>query len=146
MVKIAIVNPVDWIPKIKRLMDENWAETGFDFEFAPDIEMYARMYEVGFMFALAAFDDDVVVGYCTVTVIPHPYNQNVLMASNDALFVSPAYRKGTLTGRLMKTAESESKRRGANRFLWHCRAGTTFADVLVNHGYKPVDVILSKEI
>jgi GNAT superfamily N-acetyltransferase len=146
MVKIAIVNPADWMPKIKQLMDDNWAETGFDFDFVPNIEMYEHMFKNNVIFAVAALNDDDVVGYCTVAITPHPYNQSILMAGNDALFVSPPYRNGTLTGRLMKKAESESRLRGAKRFFWHCRAGTRFADVLVNHGYKPVDIVVMKEI
>ncbi|MFJ1253413.1 GNAT family N-acetyltransferase [Cupriavidus sp. CuC1] len=146
MTRIAIVNPAEWIPRIGDLLAANWAETGFDFPFAPDVEGYGRAFDAGLVFAVAALDGESVVGYCTVVVTPHPHNPAVLIAGNDALFVDPAYRNGLTTGRLLKAVEAEAKARGAVRMLWHCRAGTPLADMLTRHGYAPVDIVVMKEL
>lgn len=146
MTRIAIVNPAEWIPRIGDLLAANWAETGFDFPFAPDVAAYGRMFDAGMLFAAAALDGDEVIGYCTVAVTPHPHNPAVRIAGNDALFVAPAYRKGTAAGRLLKAVEAEAKRRGAVRMVWHCRAGTDLTDMLVRHGYAPVDILVMKEL
>lgn len=146
MTRIAIVNPAEWIPQIGDLLAANWAETGFDFPFAPDVAAYQRLYDAGLVFAVAALDGDSVVGYCTVVITPHPHNPTHIVAANDALFVAPAYRNGLTAGRLLKTVEAEAKRRGAARMLWHCRAGTDLADMLVRHGYAPIDIVVMKEL
>ena len=83
---------------------------------------------------------------CTVVVVPHPHNPAVVVASNDALFVAPAWRSGLVAGRLIRTAEREAKARGAHRFTWHCRAGTGLASMLARRGYTPVDQVVMKEI
>lgn len=146
MVRVAIVNPADVITSMRDLVDANWQETGFDFEFDPDVETYRKLHDAGLMFAVAAFVDGCIVGYCSVAVMGHPHNPSVKVASNDALFVKAEYRNGLLPGRIITTAVQEAKQRGASRFTWHCRAGTDFADMLLRHGYKPVDIVVMKEI
>lgn len=146
MLHIETVNPADYMPDIRAMLADNWAETGFDFAFDPDVDAYQRMFDAGLVFALAAYHDDFMVGYCTVTVVPHPYNKSVVIASNDALFVHSAVRNGLTSGRLMKAAEAEAKRRGAHKFTWHCRAGTPLAEMLVSHGYEPVDVVVARSL
>ena len=144
MTTTAILNPAEWIPRVGELLAANWAETGFDFPFSPDVAMYQRLFEVGIVFAVGAFKADELVGYCTVCVIPHMHNPTIVVASNDALFVTPAHRNGSAAGRLILAAEAEAKRRGASRFTWHCRADTPLAAMLTKHGYEPVDNVVMK--
>lgn len=146
MTTTAILNPAECIPRISDLLAANWAETGFDFPFAPDVDMYQRMFDAGIVFAVLAFKNDEVVGYCTVCVVPHTHNPSIIVASNDALFVAPEHRNGITTGRLILAAEAEAKRRGAGRFTWHCRAGTPLANMLTRHGYSPADTIVIKRL
>ena len=145
-VELRIVNPAEWIPRVCDLLAENWAETGYDFPFDPDVDNYQRLYERGIVFAVGAFDGESVAGYCAVTVVPHPHNPAVLVAGNDALFVAPAYRNGLTAVRLMQASEAEAKRRGASRFTWHCRAGTPLIATLERRGYKLADQLVMKEI
>ena len=146
MLHLETVNPAEYIERVRPMLEANWAETGFDFAFAPDVGAYQRMFDAGYCFAVLASFDDHVVGYCTVTVVPHPHNPAVVVASNDALFVHPDMRNGTTSARLIRYAEDEAKRRGAHRFTWHCRAGTPLADMLARRGYAPVDVVVMREL
>lgn len=141
-----IVNPAGWIARAEPLMRANWAETGFDFDFAPDVDAYQRMHDAGLAFAIAALDGEDLIGYCTVVVAPHPHNQRVVVAGNDALFVVPERRGGPVALRIIQAAEAEAARRGAVRFAWHTRAGTPLALVLQRRGYRPADVVVVKEI
>lgn len=144
--RIEIVNPADWIPKVSDLLAANWAETGFDFPFAPDVQAYRKMHALGLMFGVGAFDAGSVIGYCTVCVTPHPHNPAVVVASNDALYVEPSRRCGTTAPRIMAAAEDEAIRRGAHRFTWHCRAGTPLARAMERRGYEPVDIVVMKRL
>lgn len=127
------------------LMADNWAETGFDFEFSPSVEMYQRAVSSGVMFALAAVDGEELIGYCTMVVSNHMHNPSVTFAASDALFVRKE-RRGVVSARLITAAEDEAKRRGATRVLWHTRAGTGLSRTLERRGYKPADVVVMKEI
>ncbi len=144
--ELRLVNPADWIDAIRSLLADNWAETGFDFELAPDVARYGALHDAGALFALAALDGDEVVGYCTAVVGAHLFNPAVLVASHDALFVARKWRGGTVAARLIAAAEAEAKRRGASRFCWHTRAGTGMAAMLERRGYRPADVVVFKEI
>lgn len=146
MLRLSIENPAEVIPQIRPLLALNWAETGFDFDFAPDVGMYQTLYDAGAVFAVIAKVDEEIVGYCTVCVTPHPHNATVMIAANDALFVHPEHRSGSIGARVIRFAEICAKEMGANRFLWHCRAGTPLADTLERHGYKPADVVVMKEL
>lgn len=144
MVRISIVQPIEYMHKIVSLMRDNWDETGFDFEFNPSADAYQKVVDCNAMFVIAAFDGDDVIGYCTMIISPHLHNTDVIVASNDALFVAKPYRNGMTSGRLIKAAEDEAKRRGANRVLWHTRAGTSFAAMLERRGYQPSDIVVMK--
>ena len=145
--RLEIVNPAEWIPRITHLLEQQWAEVGFDFPFAPDVGAYQRLFDAGMCFAVRAYDaSGEMVGYCTVVVAPHPHNPLIVIASNDALFVAPEHRGGTLAKKIMQASEDEAKRRGAVRFTWHCRAGTSLARMLAKHGYTPADEVVMKEL
>ena len=141
-----VVNPAEGLRQSRALVNANWAETGFDFPFDPDVDAYQRMFDAGIAFAVGAFDGDQAVGYCVVVVTAHPHCRGLLYGSNDALFVAPEGRNTMVPGRLILMAEAEAKRRGAKRFTWHCRAGTALADLLARHGYAPVDQVVMREI
>ena len=145
MVRITLADPAVYMQRITALMRDNWEETGFDFEFAPSVEMYQQAVANGVMFALAAIDGDDVIGYCTMAVTPHMHNPSMIVAANDALFVRKD-RRGIVSARLITAAEDEAKRRGASRVLWHTRAGTGLASMLERRGYTPSDVVVMKEI
>ena len=142
--RLEIVNPATLIPHITDLLASNWSETGFDFPFNPDVSAYERMHELGICFAVAAIDGESVVGYCSVFVTKHPHSKDILIAGNDALFISQNHRNTLLAGRIIKEAEKEAKRRGANRFIWHCRWGTPLANTFKDHGYSPIDETVMK--
>lgn len=144
MVRISIVQPIEYMHKIVELMRDNWDETGFDFEFNPSADAYQKVVDCNAMFVIAAFDGDDVIGYCTMIISPHLHNPDVIVASNDALFVAKPYRNGMTSGRLIKAAEGEAKRRGASKVLWHTRAGTSFAAMLERRGYQPSDIVVMK--
>lgn len=145
MVRIELAEPINHWSDITELMRANWDETGFDWEFNPSQEMYQSAVNAGMMFSLAAFDEDKIVGYCTMAIVPHMHNPAVVYAANDALYVSKKYR-GITGARLIKAAEVEAKRRGARYVSWHTRAGTPLAAVLERRGYIPADVVVTREL
>jgi len=148
------VRPVaiaDYWDEALPLMHANWAETGFDFPFAPSRERYVRQQAAGFMFAIGAFAPEGIaerlVGYSTAIVVAHPFNPDAVhYCCTDALFVQPEHRGSILAGRLLLATEREAKQRGATWISWHTRAGTPFAAMLERHGYAPGDVVVFKEL
>jgi predicted GNAT superfamily acetyltransferase len=146
MLDIREIQAAEHIGKVQHLLAENWAETGFDFDLCPDVEMVRRLQDAGLMFVLGAFDGDELIGYSSALVSPHTYNPAIICCNSDALFVRRAWRKTTIGARLIVETERVAASRGAVRMLWHTRAGTPLAAALARRGYSPADVIVMKEI
>lgn len=146
MLVIREIQAAEHIGKVQHLLAENWAETGFDFDLRPDVEMMRRLQDADLMFVLAAFDGDEMVGYSSAMVAPHTYNPALIFCNSDALFVRRAWRPRGVGARLIIETERVAAERGAVRMLWHTRAGTPLAGALERRGYQPADVIVMKEI
>ena len=144
--RIAVVRPDEYVDRVRPMLADNWRETGFDFRLDPDVAAYQRLADAGVLFALAAIAGEEVLGYCTVIVSPHLFNPAVVVAANDALFVTPSARRSMVAGRLIRAAEDEARERGATRFAWHCRAGTALAETLRAHGYSTVDEVVARAL
>lgn len=140
-----VVNPAEWIERAMPLLRAHWGEVDPGFTLEPDVTAYQRLHDAGLIFAVAAFDGDALVGYCSAIVVPPPHNPSALLAMSDALYVVPALRRTLVAGRLMRCAEAEAAARGARRFVWACRAGTPLAPMLERHGYTPLEHHMMKE-
>lgn len=146
MLAIREIKAAEYIGKVQHLLAENWAETGFDFDLRPDVEMMRRLQDADLLFVLGAFDGDDLVGYSSALISPHTYNPAVVCCHSDALFVLRAWRKTSAGARLIAETERVAGEKGASRMLWHTRAGTSLAAALERRGYAPADVIVMKEI
>lgn len=146
MLAIREIQAAEHIGKVQHLLAENWAETGFDFDLRPDVEVMRRLQDAGLMFVLGAFDGDDLVGYSSALISPHTFNPAVVCCNSDALFVLRKYRPRGVGARLLIETERAAAERGASRMLWHTRAGTPLAAALERRGYAPADVIVMKEI
>lgn len=143
-IQIKTIDVLDLALMGRDLMARNWAETGFDHEFSPDVARYEALQGSGVLFAKAAWLDSELIGYCTAIVTPHIHNRNLIVCAHDALYVDKPHRGGTAGFRLIREVEREAKFRGADRMLWHTRAGTNLADVLIKRGYVPADVVVMR--
>ncbi len=145
MIEYRLVNPSEWMPSIRALLDANWGETGFGFALNPSYDMYQHLVDSGVMFVVGAIEDGEMVGYCTMIVSRCLHNPDIIMSASDALFVRKE-KRGVIAGRLMRAAEREAIGRGAAHVVWRARHGTSFADVLARHGYTPADIGMMKEL
>lgn len=144
MCNIRLADPVEIILHNRDLIMQNWQETGFDFEFEPDLDTVRAMCNSGIMFCLGAYDGERTIGYSTAMICPHWFNPEVTMCMSDGLFVDQDHRHTSVGGRLIIATEQEAKRRGASRMLWHTRAGTKLSDAFEKRGYQPADVVMMK--
>lgn len=142
---IVNIDYADCLIKHIDLMHEHWAETGFDFPFEPDIEMYRAMQDNGTFVGIGSFDGDKLIAYSTVNISRHYYNPKEVWCMSDALFVSKPYRKTGLGIKLVETTERVAKALGATRMFWHTTAGSRIEALYARKGYKRTDVMYMKE-
>lgn len=146
MLTIREIYAADHIDSVMDMLRQNWAETGFDFELRPNIDLVRLLQDRGVMFVLGAFDGDQLIGYSSAVLGPHVFNPDIISCESNALFVLPAWRKTSIGARLIVATEQTGAARGANRMLWHTRAGTPLAATLQRRGYQPADVTVIKGI
>ena len=139
------VNITEYFDQALPLMRLNWEETGFNFEFNPNKQFYENAQAQGFLFALAAFEGEELVGYSTAFISPHQFYPAMKYCATDALYVRPQNRSGTIGGRLILQTEQAALKRGANFISWHTRAGTSLASTLRRRGYLAGDAVMMKE-
>jgi predicted GNAT superfamily acetyltransferase len=136
----------DFVDQVQPLLKANWEETGFEFEFNPDLNRYVGLQLAGWLIAIGAFDGDRLVGYSTAVTSPHLFNPNIIFCSTDALFIMPEYRNSYKAAKLIAETERVAKERGAHHIIWHTRSGTQFAGMLERHGYEIDDVCMRRAL
>lgn len=146
MITFSLENPAEIIPLIPDLIRDNWAETGFDFECNPSLDIYNAMFQAGMAVMVVVRIDDVIIGYCNLVICPHPYNPSVIVCGNDFIFLAKAHRNALVSGRLIQRCEAVAREYGASKMNWHCRAGTPLADMFRRHGYRDIDVLVGKDL
>jgi len=146
MCDIRLVTFSEHVPSIGHLLDAHFKELAFDFPMALSAEMYQSMENAGVLFSLAAFVDEQIVGYCTVAVLPYPFNPSIRFAHHDLLYVAQEHRNTGLGKALILRAEQEAKSLGVHRMSWGTHFGTLLTDQMISHGYAPIDVVVIKEL
>jgi hypothetical protein len=116
----------------------------------PRWDVYQQAQRAGHLFCLAAFVDDVMVGYSVTFVTQHLHYGLMTYAQNDVLFVSPPHRStanGRLGVRLIHETEVEAKERGAQLMLWHAKEHSKLSLLLAGRGqYAVQDIIYSRKL
>lgn len=145
-IEVREVQIADHIQAVQALLAANWAETGFDFPLAVDWARYCELQAAGVAIAVAAFDDQQIVGYSTAFITPQMFNPQEVACMSDALFVAPEYRKCSASFKLIQATERLGLARGARHMLWGTRAGTPFARMLAKRGYTEADVVMARRM
>lgn len=125
-------DPIAHFDEAIPLLEANWEESNMPIDFIADDarKVYQYMTAQGILFAVGAYDDDEMVGYCIATIAPHPFNHVVMMVNIDGIYLKPQYRKGRAGVQLMSTIREMAKKRAAYAINWHAPAGSDFAKTL----------------
>lgn len=142
-----VVDPIANFEKAEPLLVANWAETGASIEFKPAdlFKFYGYIAKCGLLQAVLIHDGDKLVGYCSLTTVPSPFNHSYLVANADGIYVLPEYRGGRALKLIMDEIEKLARTNKANAIHWHATEGTAFEEVLEAR-YKPQSRYFRKEL
>lgn len=146
MVQVREGSLADNIDAMDALFSANWAETGFDFPLKLDKERYKQFEALGILVIIGAFDGDRVVGYSLASVLPHPFNPEMVFCNSDVMFLLSEYRNTTAGARLIAETKRVAKARGASKIFWHARGDSKFADMLRNRGHHLADEVFMEDL
>lgn len=135
------------LPEIKQLLLEHYEELTLNknkIKLKPVWDRYFDMEQSGKFFALIARIDNQVVGYSGFILDKHLHYEDILVATNDVLFLKKEYRLGMTGIKLLKFSEQYMKNQGANKITWHIKYSNDFRNILYRMGYANEDIIVGK--
>lgn len=134
-------------PKFAELIEEYADESSIDGMPRPDYQfgMYKLMELAGDFHLIAAYVDDVLVGFLTLVIntVPH-YGKRV--STTESYFVTQSHRKGGPGLDLLRAAEWLSKANGAVAIMVSAPTGGKLARVMPRAKYKHTNEVFFKEL
>lgn len=75
---------------------------------------------------------------------PHIHYKDLIVATNDVIFLKKEYRLGITGIKLLKYSEQKIRELGAKKITWHVKYSNDFRPILHRMGYSDEDVIVGK--
>lgn len=139
---------VDLWAEMVPLLRDHWEELApwQDIPLNPNPEFYGAMETAGMLFLYTARVHGELAGYGIYIVRPHPHSQESVQAYQDAIYVSPEYRRNGIGRGLIVYADRELAREGAQVVYQHVKKAHDFGRLLESMGYEYVEKIYAKRI
>lgn len=109
------------------LISAHWRELCKDRDrrkLAPDWDRYYDLERAGLIHSIGAWDGEDLVGYSVNILSTHLHYRDLLLLTNDLLYVADSARKASVGGRLIKATEQLARDLGAHEVTWHAKPGT----------------------
>lgn len=129
------------------LLTEHYAELTRDktvMTLSPNWKRYFELEQKGTLFTLGAWDGVDLVGYVAFFLGHHMHYQTTLIATNDVLFLSQDYRKGSTGVRLIKESEKQLAVLGVKKIFWHVKHATVLGPLLKALRYDDEEYVMAK--
>lgn len=133
--------------ELKSLLDKHYEELTLDKDVVkldPIWSLYGELEEKNQFFLFTVRDEDVLVGYSAFFMKPHIHYKDLMVATNDVIFLKKEYRLGITGIKLLKYSEQKIKELGAKKITWHVKYLNDFRPILHRMGYSDEDVIVGK--
>lgn len=137
---------VDAWPEMNQLYREHYEEIAFykDIALEPDEETYMALAPALRVYTVR--DGGALVGYAMFLVRPNPHYRSSLTATQDVLYLKPAYRRGMTGVRLLRHAEDRLRAEGVQVVYHHAKRTNRVGELLGRLGYDLVDTIWAKRL
>lgn len=139
---------LDGLPEFKDIVKEYTAESSLD-EMPPintNVDLYIKLNEAGALTTLAAYDDEIVIGYANFIISPN-LHYSVSTAVTESFFVKEDYRKTGAGMFLLKEMERLAKEKGAIAFLVSAPTDSKLSAVMdKNKAYKETNKVFFRSL
>ena len=110
----------------------------------PNWEEYDRREKNGKFMFISMRSDDELIGYSAWFIDTHIHYKDLVVASNDVIFLKRDYRSGMNGIKLIKKSEEFVKTRNVHKITWHIKESNDFTVILNRMGYATEDIIVGK--
>lgn len=111
-----------------------------------DYEYYKQLDDLGALLCIGAFKDNAIVGYSINAIVKDAHDCTKIICNNDALYVKPEFRTGSIGIKLIKETEKLAKERNCYGVIWHAKPGSPLDHLLEKIGYYVKDLLYMKEV
>jgi GNAT superfamily N-acetyltransferase len=139
----------DVIEEVQPLLDAHYLELAKNRDrvrLNPDWTRYTEMEAAGTLLLFTARKDGRLIGYACFFACAHPHYRDLMLVSNDLLFLDAEHRVGRTGVRLIKFCEEQVRALYASEvsLTWHAKENTTLAAILPRMSYGIQDIVFSK--
>lgn len=136
-------------PHIGALLQEHFEELDTDRGRAPlnpDWERYGAAELLGGFLSFTARKDGELIGYASFFHGRHPHHKDLVLVSNDLLFLRKEHRAGRTGMQLIDFCDAQiAAKFGTGYFLsWAAKPGTALDSILSRMGYEIQDIVRSR--
>jgi hypothetical protein len=134
-------------PDMYELIEEHYQELTLNkgvVKLNPDWARYQKLEDENKLHIFTARNDGKLVGYSFFFLDTHIHYRDLLVATNDVLYLTASYRLGITGIRLIKYSEAELQKLGAKKVTWHIKESKDLSPILNRMGYFAEDTILGK--
>lgn len=110
----------------------------------PDWRRYSELEHAGAFHVFTAREVGRLIGYSAFFLSTHLHYKDLVVASNDVLYLHPDARDGMTGIRLIKISESGMKALGAAKITWHAKYSNDLQQILARLGYANEEAIMGK--
>lgn len=147
MLELKIESLFDIMEEMNLLTEQHYQEITLykdKVKLNPDWNAYKTMEDNKQFFLFTARVNSELVGYSAFFLKPHLHYKDMLVGSNDVLFLKKEHRSGSTGIKLIKYSEQKMKEFGANKIAWHVKYSNDFRPILYRMGYADEDSIVGK--
>lgn len=131
------------------MFEAHWREIALNKQLmalSPDLDAYGALESSGKLFTLCAHEGGSLIGYSVNFIANHIHYSDLLVATNDALYIAPEYRRGGIGIKLIRQTEIAARELGARMMSWHAKENTALCALMARKGYGVQDIIFTKEL
>ena len=137
---------VEFAGLLKPHMTEINVTERLGFEFRPDYFRYVRLQEAGVFLVVTCRDNDKLIGYCVMSIMPHIRYQACKIATEDLYYIVPEYRGKGLGKRLFEETEKVLKEQGVNQVVFSTKTYSDNSHIFEKLGYELFEKHFTKRI
>lgn len=129
------------------IIDRHWLELAVEREHIPldlDCEIYRKMDEMGILHICTVRDGAELAGYYVSIVRPHPHYKSTMFAFQDAFFLVPEHRRGTVGMEFIEFMEQAVKQAGAKCIIASTKAHFDVSPLFLRMGWKKREIQFQK--
>jgi len=127
------------IQENQHLVEQHWEEVVIDKSRgqrpAPDWEYFETLEKNNSLVTFIARENGIVIGYSLFILHKYLHNKEMVIASNDAVFLQKDKRPSGAGARFLRYCDDELAKLGIGIILWHVKPEVDFSGTLKRLGY-----------